>query len=371
MPPDVNSSGISFSVDSGSIRFGLGAIKGVGEGAAAKIIASREQDGPFKSFLDFCERCGTELNSRMVEFLTRAGALDALKLRRSQIMATAEQMMSYAAGRARDKAMGQGSLFDLLGGGDGEAEGCDIPIPDIPEFDWDEILKSEKELLGFYVSGHPLDADAEILRDYATPLRELEELADNAPVRLAGMVSSMDYRFGKKSGKQFGVLMLEDIDASCELMLYERALGQVTRDEIPLEPGTPLCIEATVSRREAGEKPRIMVDRIHRLDYAPENFTDELYLHIYLDRHGREAWEKAAKLCLARPGDVRLFVCFVDKGDNVTYLESRRRISVTGTLLKQLDEVLGNNCYRVRAKELEQRRRWVPPQQNETVVIDN
>ena len=372
LPPDVNSSGISFSVDNGRIRFGLGAIKGVGETAAAKIISSREQDGPFTSFLDFCERCGTELNSRMIEFLTRAGALDALKLRRSQIMATAEQMMSYAAGRARDKAMGQGSLFDLLGGGEeGAAEGCDIPIPDIPEFDWDEILKSEKELLGFYVSGHPLDADAEILRAYATPLRELEELADNAPVRLAGMVSSMDYRFGKKSGKQFGVLMLEDIDASCELMLYERALGQVARDEIPLVPGTPLCIEATVSRREAGEKPRIMVDKVHRLDYAPENFTDELYLHIRLERHGREAWEKAAKLCLARPGDVRLFVCFVDKHDCVTYIESRRRISVTATLLKQLDEVLGSNCYRVRAKELEQRRRWVPPQQNETVVIDN
>jgi DNA polymerase-3 subunit alpha len=372
LPPDVNSSGISFSVDHGRIRFGLGAIKGVGEGAAAKIISSREQDGPFTSFLDFCERCGTELNSRMIEFLTRAGALDALKLRRSQIMATAEQMMSYAAGRARDKAMGQGSLFDLLGGGDdGENAGCDVPIPDIPEFDWDEILKSEKELLGFYVSGHPLDAEAEILRAYATPLRELEELADNTPVRLAGMVGAMDYRFGKKSGKQFGVMTFEDIDASCELMLYERALGQIARDEIPLVPGTPLCIEATVSRRDPGEKPRIMVDKVHCLDYAPENFTDELYLHIYQDRHSREAWEQAAKLCLARPGEAKLFVCFVDKNDSVTYLESHRRIAVTGTLLRQLDEVLGNNCYRVRAKELEQRRRWMPPQQNETVVIDN
>ena len=307
----------------------------------------------------------------MIEFLTRAGALDALKLRRSQIMATAEQMMSYAAGRARDKAMGQGSLFDLLGGDEaGGAAGCDVPIPDIPEFEWSEILKSEKELLGFYVSGHPLDADAEILRAYATPLRELEELEDNVPVRLAGMVSSMEYRFGKKSGKQFGVMNFEDIDANCELMLYERALGQIAHDEVPTAPGTKLCIEATVSRRDPNEKPRIMVDKVHRLDYAPENFTDELYLHIYASRHPPEVWEQAAKLCLEHSGEAKLFVCMVDEHDCVTYLESHKRILVTGALLRKLDELLGRDCYRVRPKELEVRRRWVPPQ-NETIVIDN
>ncbi len=359
LPPDVNSSGISFSVDKGRIRFGLGAIKGVGEGAAAKIISAREEDGPFTSFLDFCERCGTELNARMVEFLTRAGALDGLKLRRSQIMATADQMMSYAAGRARDKAAGQGSLFDLLG--DDGGTGCDIPIPDIPEFEWSDILKNEKELLGFYVSGHPLDADAEILRAYATPLRELENLADNTPVRLAGMVGAMEYRFGKKSGKQFGVLTLEDIDASCELLLYERALGSAAKEEVPLEPGTPLCLEATVSRRDPGEKPRIMVDKIHRLDYAPENFTEELYLHFDVRRHREEAMAAVAGLCREHPGEARLFVCLVDENDCVTYLESRNTVHVTGTMLREFDRLLGRNCYRVRPRECAARPRWTPP----------
>ena len=211
---------------------------------------------------------------------------------------------------------------------------------------------------------------AEILRAYATPIRELEELEDNTPVRLAGMVSTMEYRFGKKSGKQFGVMTFEDIDANCELMLYERALGQVARDEIPLAPGTPLCIEATVSRRDPNEKPRIMVDKLHRLDYAPENFTDELYLHIRTDRHKPELWEEAAKLCFAHQGDAKLFVCMVDKNDAVTYLESHRKILVTGALLRKLDELLGRNCYRVRPKELEVRRRWTPLQ-NETVVVEN
>jgi len=259
----------------------------------------------------------------------------------------------------------------LLGGGeDGDATGCDVPIPDIPEFEWSEILKSEKELLGFYVSGHPLDEDAEILRAYATPLRELEELEDNTPVRLAGMVSTMEYRFGKKSGKQFGVLNFEDIDANCELMLYERALAQIARDEVPLAPGTKLCIEATVSRRDPNEKPRIMVDKVHRLDYAPENFTGELYLHIYSARCNDAVLAELAKVCFAHPGEAKLFVCLVDERDDVIYMESHKRILVTGALLRKLDELLGRNCYRVRPKDLEVRRRWTPPQ-NETVVIDN
>ena len=300
----------------------------------------------------------------------RAGALDTLKLRRSQIMATADQMMSYAAGRARDKAAGQGSLFDLLSGDDGDT-GCDVPIPDIPEFEWSEILKSEKELLGFYVSGHPLDAEAEILRAYATPLRELEELADNTPVRLAGMVSSMEHRFGKKSGKPFGVLTLEDIDANCELMLYDRALGQIARDGVALEPGTPICVEATVSRRDPNEKPRIMVDKVHPLDYAPKNFTEELYLHLYAERHGRETLAAVARLCREHPGDEKLFVCFVNARDEVTYLESRRGIGVTGPMLRELDRLLGRDCYRVRVGECVQRSRWTPPPAETAAVVDN
>jgi DNA polymerase-3 subunit alpha len=114
LPPDVNSSGISFSVDGPNIRFGLGAIKGMGEGAAGKIIESRKKEGKFKNFLDFCERCGSELNSRMIEHLTRAGALDSLGLKRSQVLAVADKMIAFAAERARDKAVGQGSLFDAF-----------------------------------------------------------------------------------------------------------------------------------------------------------------------------------------------------------------------------------------------------------------
>ena len=174
LPPDVNSSDIRFSTDGDCIRFGLGAIKGVGEVAASKIIESRKADGRFETFADFCERCGSDVNSRMLEHLTRAGALDGLGLRRSQILAIAEPMMEFAKVRAAERAAGQGSLFDLLDEADA-GEVCSVPIPDIPEFDQEEILKSEKELLGFYVTGHPLDYCAELVRAFASvPLRDLD-----------------------------------------------------------------------------------------------------------------------------------------------------------------------------------------------------
>ena len=359
LPPDINSSAISFSVDKGRIRFGLGAIKGVGESAAGKIIEGRKTDGEYTSFLDFCERCGGDLNSRMLEYLIRAGALDGLGLRRSQLLATADETIAFAADRARDRAAGQGSLFDLLDGGEEESGVCDIPVPDIPEFEWSEILKSEKELLGFYVSGHPLDPDRALLA-YGTPLRELNDLTDNTPVRLAGMIDTYTLKFGKKSGKQFGVLKLEDIDASCEMMLYDRALGAVAKDGTPMLPGTPVLIEATVSRREEGEAPRVMVDRVMPLESAPEKYTRSLYLYYYQEKVRSAGAEELCRSFRRLPdGKTQVILCVVRKDDSVVYIEAGREVSVTREFLADAERVLGRGQLKIIPTELPpQRPRW-------------
>ncbi len=351
LPPDVNSSGISFSVDSGCIRFGLGAIKGVGEIAASKIIESRKQEGRFESFLDFCERCGAEINSRMLEHLTRAGALDSLGLRRSQILAIAEPMMAFAGERARDRAAGQGSLFDLFDDGGSGAGDCTVPIPDIPEFDSEEILKSEKELLGFYVTGHPLDPYAELVRTYASiPIRELETLGDNERVRLTGMVGAFTQKFSKNSGKQFGILQLEDLDSSAECMIYERALGTLTEANIPMAPGTPLLLEATVSKRDENEKPRVIVDRVELLATVPETLTQQLHLHLYASEIDSDTLKAVAAACFREPGETEVVTCLVGLDDSVTFIETRgRKIKVTCEMLRELDRLLGPGHYRLKA----------------------
>ncbi|MBQ7207889.1 MAG: DNA polymerase III subunit alpha [Lentisphaeria bacterium] len=370
LPPDVNSSGISFSVDSGKIRFGLGAIKGVGEVAASKIIESRKQEGPFESFLDFCERCGTDVNSRMLEHLTRAGALDGLGLRRSQILAIAEPMMSFASQKAKDKAAGQGSLFDLLSGEESAGDSCTIPIPDIPEFEWDDILKNEKELLGFYVSGHPLEPHSELIHAYGTPIRTLGQVADGTALRLTGMVSAFTKKFSKNSNKPFGILTLEDFDASCECMIYDRALDTMTKAEIPTEPGTPLLLEVTVNRRDENERPRVVVEKVHLLKEAPLLFTEEIYLHVFEGKTSPEQQNALAELVKSSPGRVKLIVCLARKNDAVIFIESGFEVAVDEKFLAGVDRILGKNAFKIKALPVKPPapRRWKKPEQETTVV---
>ena len=364
LPPDINSSGISFSVDAGKIRFGLGAIKGMGEVAASKIIESREKEGVFTSFQDFCERCGTEVNSRMLEHLTRAGALDTLGLRRSQILAIAEPMMSFAAQRAKDKAAGQGSLFDLLGGDDGMDDACSIPIPDIPEFDWEEILKTEKELLGFYVSGHPLDRNSELVNAYGTPIRTLGDLEDGTPVRLAGMVSSFTKKISKFSNKPFGILTLEDFDASCECMIYERTLKEMTENGVPTETGTPLLLEINVSKKDENERPRVIVEKVLPLEEASARFTEEIYLHIFEDKVTKEQQTELAQLARQFPGNVKMILCLVRKDDSVIFVEAGFDVTPNAAFIRGVIRILGRNSFKVKVipPKRPAPRRWKKPE---------
>ena len=370
LPPDVNSSGISFSVDGPNIRFGLGAIKGMGEGAAGKIIESRKKEGKFKNFLDFCERCGSELNSRMIEHLTRAGALDSLGLKRSQVLAVAEKMIAYAAGRAKDKAVGQGSLFDMIGDDGSEEDGFSIPIPDLPEFAWEDILKSEKELLGFYVSGHPLDCWSELLKSCATvPIREINDMSDGESVRLTGMINACEFKFSKNSGKQFGVLHLEDLDARCECMLYERTLSNIAKDGITLEAGLPVAVEVTVSKRDESESPRLSVEKLIPLAEAPLALTEELYIHLPPECTS-EILQQMAAVLKEHPGEVRTVIAVMRPDDSVVYIESRMECAVSWKMLQKIDKLLGRGRYKLKVKPCAPApRRWVKPAQEETQVV--
>ena len=372
LPPDVNSSGISFSVDGPNIRFGLGAIKGMGEGAAGKIIESRKKEGKFKNFLDFCERCGSEINSRMIEHLTRAGALDSLGLKRSQILAVADKMIAFAAERAKDKAVGQDSLFDMLGGDETpEDDGFSIAIPDLPEFAWEDILKSEKELLGFYVSGHPLDSWSTLLKACATvPIREIEEISDGEMIRLTGMINGCEFKMSKNSGKQFCILHLEDLDARCECMIYERALANIKKEEITLEVGVPVAVEVTVSKRNEGEAPRLSVEKLTLLAEAPQKLAEELYIHLPPECTS-EKLQALAALLGEHEGEVRTIIAIMREDDSVVYIESRRDTAVTWELLQELDKLLGKGRYKLKIKPCAPPpRRWVKPPQETQVVMD-
>jgi DNA polymerase-3 subunit alpha len=280
--------------------------------------------------------------------LTRAGALDGLGLRRSQILAIAEPMMAFAAQRAKDKAAGQGSLFDLLSGDDDPDDACTIPIPDIPEFDWDDILKTEKELLGFYVSGHPLDPYRELASIFGTPIRMIADASDGTAMRLAGMVSGFTKKMSKLNNKPFGILTIEDFDASCECMVYEKALKEMEKNAISTAPGTPLLLEITVSKRDENERPRVVVEKILPLTEAAGRFSEEIYLHIFEDKISPEKQQELAELAKKHPGSVKLMLCFVRKDDSVIFIEAGFDVNPDSEFIDGVLRILGRNSFKVK-----------------------
>jgi DNA polymerase III subunit alpha len=269
LPPDMNRSGLKFTPEASgmwegplrpegatadrdtkvtsalsAIRYGLAAIKNVGEGAMASAIAERERGGDFTSLTDFCSRVDSRLaNRKIIESLVKAGAFDFLGRERAELFACIEETLAAAAASHRDRAAGQVSLFG------------DLPPPTIaraahayPKWSQRETLSFEKELLGFYVTGHPLDAYAPLFAsgNYQS-VASLGELLDRASFRIAGAVTQVDRKFTKKEGKPFAVVFLEDLTGTIEVVLWNETYVTVSH---ALEAGAVIAIRGTLDRRE-------------------------------------------------------------------------------------------------------------------------
>lgn len=353
LPPDVNSSEINFTVDGDSIRFGLGAIKGVGEAAASKIIESREQDGKYKDFLDFCERAGGALNSRMIEHLTRAGAFDSLQLKRSQVLAIAEDTMTYAQSRIKDRASGQASLFEMLDDSSKE-EFMSIPIPDIPEFDENDMLQAEKELLGFYITGHPLAKYSELINSYSSDnLRKIAEYPDNVGVRVGCIIKSVQKRISKTNGKPYAILLIEDLDSTMECMVYNNCFERLEQEGFQLEADMPVFIEALTNKRDETERLKLVAENVIRLEDVTKSYTEEIHLHIYEGGTSTEALDNIMKLCKMNPGDATVVLCVTCSSGEIVFIEASRqlKVKVDQGLLAQIKNLLGERRYRLKPND--------------------
>ncbi len=190
LPPDVNVSDLDFTVVEGKIRFGLGAVKNVGEGAIETILAARAKDGPFRSIFDFCERVDpSKVNRRVLEHLIKCGAFDSIHADRARVLAGMDQALERAQARQRDRSAGQLSLFDLLRATPQKAREPEI-LPDVPSWDSRTLLNYEKESLGFYISGHPLDHYENQIRALCTAdTQRVRERQDGAKVILCGLLT--------------------------------------------------------------------------------------------------------------------------------------------------------------------------------------
>ncbi len=223
LQPDVNESGVFFAParEGKAIRFGLAAIKGVGEAAVEAILKARNENGKFKTLSELCERVdGRSLTRKTIEALVKTGACDSFGQTRATLFAQIERTLSRAASILSDKQKGQSSLFGAL-----EEKAPPMPeaISNLPEWPQHELLAHEKELLGFYVTGHPLTPFVPILEKYtlhktSEPQRELPS---RTMTRIGGLVGQVQRLIAKKAGKPYSKFILEDLDGSVLVMCME------------------------------------------------------------------------------------------------------------------------------------------------------
>ena len=261
LPPDVNDSEASFTVVGDAIRFGLTAVRNVGVGAVDSVIAARRSGGAFTTLADFCARVDTrQVNQRVVASLVKAGAMDSLGASRAQMLQTLDETIAQAQRAQRVLAQGQTGLFDLGGG-------APPPDPELPgqEFSREELLTMEKEMLGLYISDHPLHAWEPVLAPRVTvTLAQLPDLPDRKDVVVGGLVSGVK-RTITRSGSAMAFLTLEDLTGSVEVVIFPRTYEQ---QSFVLKRDAVLLLRGKVDLQDQGAK--ILCEEILPLPASPE-----------------------------------------------------------------------------------------------------
>ncbi|AJE03771.1 DNA polymerase III subunit alpha [Geobacter pickeringii] len=304
LPPDINASHLSFRVLGNSIRFGLGAVKNVGESAIEAIIEAR-QEGEFKDIFDFCERVDLrKVNKRVVEALIKCGAFDSTKARRSQLMAVLEDAMTIGQKIQQEKESAQVSLFGteeiVRTNGNGKGK---VQLPDLPEWDDKMLLGLEKEALGFFITGHPLGRYEKEIRRFATAdTATLGERADKSEVKVCGVVASLKELITKK-GDRMAFATLEDLVGSVEMVVFPETFA--ASSEL-LKSDDPLLVTGTLDKGEKSIK--IMANEVVLLRDVSTRETKRVVFTLAAEGLERSRLESLRGIIARYPGGCRAAV---------------------------------------------------------------
>ncbi len=340
LPPDINESGTSFSVVKEGIRFGLAAIKNVGSKAAEEVIRERDDGGSFSSIFDFCQRVDLhKVNKRVVESLIKAGAFDSTSISRAKIAAVMEDAIETGQRVMRDKQQGQLSLFDL-GGEDNNTDVDQIySYPDIEE--WDDKLKlaNERESLGFYITGHPLQQRIkEMKRCAVAQISRLSAFQDQSRVRIGGLVAAVKEKRTAK-GKLMGFITLEDLTGTVDVTLFPDSF-QLASPYI--ESQEPLIIEGRVEIDDERGKAKVVATTVMSLKEATGKMVSRVVFSL---NHNILTVSKLNHLqsILSRyrgdcPGYINLRK---DDCEMVLSLSSDYRVEPSSELMQEVDSLFG------------------------------
>ncbi|WP_084057821.1 DNA polymerase III subunit alpha [Desulfacinum hydrothermale] len=341
LPPDVNVSERDFAVVEGKIRFGLGAVKNVGEGAIEAILAVRKKDGPFRSIHDFCDRVDTSrVNRRVLEQLIKCGAFDSIHPDRARTFAALDEALDKAQARQRDRQTGQINMFDLLRA-KSKGKAMEPKLPDVPPWDTRTALQFEKEALGFYISGHPLDHYRDQIQKLCTAdTQRVRERKDGAKTILCGLLS-ITKELTTKKGERMAFLSLEDRNGTLEVVAFPEVYGRARE---LLQGDEPLVVLGTIQHDEKGSK--ILADNILTLDDAQTQTVEAVHIHLSADRLDRDALERLRHLLVTHPGQCStlLHIDVEGQAEAVIALNPKLQVNPTASFLEDMSQHFGQDC---------------------------
>ncbi len=345
LPPDINHSEDHFSVEGDCIRFGLGAVKSVGHGLIRTMVTKRTEGGPFRNLEDFLERMGEgELNKRAVENFIKCGAMDCFGCHRSELLAVYESMMDAVSSTRKKNLEGQMGLFSMLSD---TPSAVSIAIPHLPELPRGELMAMEKETTGIYISGHPMDAYRQKLKNTSVVpigalLAEESQFRDEQIVSIAGIIQTVKTKL-TRSNSTMAYVTMEDDTASIEMIAFSGALNEYGGY---LKENTPVVVVGKLSLRDDKE-PQVIVNRVRLIsDYSESASQQEEQpaqeipqgstLYLRLPNEDCKEFRKIRAIVNMFPGDGQVIVFFAD---------TRKRMGVRcmlhGSMIGELKRLLG------------------------------
>ena len=344
LPPDINESRIAFAPARGGevIRFGLAAIKGVGEQAVESILKSRQEGGRFKSLANLCERLDARTVSKKgLEGLIRSGACDCFGETRATLWASVDHTLARAASILQDRQRGQSSLFGLLE--DSGPTSAQEKITRLPEWPLSDLLAAEKELLGFYVTGHPLSPLAPLLKRYglATSVTAMQ-LPNRSMTRIGGMIAAIQQGVSKKNNKPYAMVTVEDLEGSFQLLCMNEHYDKCRE---LLVVGKTVLVSGEVNNGE--DKPKLFPTEILALEEAPRKYTKQVHIKLPMATVQPENLDALFHLASAHSGKCPLFLCFRKPTGELIFIETHDRFWVTPSqeLAAQVDALFGEESY--------------------------
>ncbi len=348
LPPDCSFGEFHFTIEGEAIRFGLGAIKGIGEKAIESIITARKSVNGFSSLESFLENMDLfTVNRGALESLIKAGALDSLHANRAQLFHSLDLLIETAKRLNSDRLTGQGSLF---GTDQSESGGMNIALdlPPLKEWNDNEKLKNEKEVLGIYISGHPLARyESEIRKFSSTSIARITERESRNSVSIVGIVTNLARKISK-GGKPFATSLIEDLDGTIEAVFFPRVFSQ---SESIISSEEPIMVTGSIET-EGNKAKRILVNEVKSLNELRKESITAIHIKLNLIGVDEQILQNLKNIISRNRGSCQVFFHLAEKneGEKIIRAHPSFNIAPSDELLKELSRIVGKDSIRYSVK---------------------